>query len=328
MNISAKELDSRITDGEGLLIIDVRREDQRTRWPLTGIATETADLESLTFKDFESPAVLICQFGIVTQRWLESRDLDDVYNLIGGAQAWIAHSENRRDLSRYSRQMVLPEIGEEGQRKLLDSVLTIVGVGGLGCPAAQYLTAAGVGTLRLIDGDVVDITNLQRQPLFSMDKIGVSKSETAAETLTQLNPQCNIDSVPQFLDEDNCEALLTGSDVVLDATDAISSRRVIDRFCASQSIPLVYGGLYRFEGQVSVFHLNNGPTYCDLFPETDVAGGSCSDEGVAGMLPGIIGSIQALEAIKIILGITPDLSGRLLLYNGLTHVMEQIELNG
>ena len=328
MNISAKELDSRLTDGEGFSVIDVRREDQRNRWPLTGLHAETAELESLTSRTLGRPAVLICQFGIVTQRWLEQRDLDDVYNLIGGAQAWIAHREHRPDLSRYSRQMVLPEVGEEGQRKLLDAEVTIVGVGGLGCPAAQYLAAAGIGRLRLVDGDVVDITNLQRQPLFSTESVGRSKSEAAAETLARLNPDCAIEIAENFLDEDNCKSLLAGSDVVVDATDRVSTRRVMDSFCAAHSIPLVYGGLYRFEGQVSVFHLNGGPGYSDLFPASDSNGGACSDEGVPGMLPGIIGSIQALEAVKVILGIEPNLSGRLLLYDGLTHAMEQIELNG
>ena len=328
MNISAKELDSRLTDGEGFSVIDVRREDQRNRWPLTGLHAETAELESLTSRTLGRPAVLICQFGIVTQRWLEQRDLDDVYNLIGGAQAWIAHREHRPDLSRYSRQMVLPEVGEEGQRKLLDAEVTIVGVGGLGCPAAQYLAAAGIGKLRLVDGDVVDITNLQRQPLFSTESVGRSKSEAAAETLARLNPDCAIEIAENFLDEDNCKSLLAGSDVVVDATDRVSTRRVMDSFCAAHSIPLVYGGLYRFEGQVSVFHLNGGPGYSDLFPASDSNGGACSDEGVPGMLPGIIGSIQALEAVKVILGIEPNLSGRLLLYDGLTHAMEQIELNG
>ena len=328
MNISAKELDSRLTDGEGFSVIDVRREDQRNRWPLTGLHAETAELESLTSRTLGRPAVLICQFGIVTQRWLELRDLDDVYNLIGGAQAWIAHREHRPDLSRYSRQMVLPEVGEEGQRKLLDAVVTIVGVGGLGCPAAQYLAAAGIGRLRLVDGDVVDITNLQRQPLFSTESVGRSKSEAAAETLARLNPDCAIEIAENFLDEDNCKSLLAGSDVVVDATDRVSTRRVMDSFCAAHSIPLVYGGLYRFEGQVSVFHLNGGLGYSDLFPASDSNGGTCSHEGVPGMLPGIIGSIQALEAVKVILGIEPNLSGRLLLYDGLTHAMEQIELNG
>jgi adenylyltransferase/sulfurtransferase len=207
-------------------------------------------------------------------------------------------------------------------------VVTIVGVGGLGCPAAQYLAAAGIGRLRLVDGDVVDITNLQRQPLFSTESVGRSKSEAAAETLARLNPDCAIEIAENFLDEDNCKSLLAGSDVVVDATDRVSTRRVMDSFCAAHSIPLVYGGLYRFEGQVSVFHLNGGPGYSDLFPASDSNGGACSDEGVPGMLPGIIGSIQALEAVKVILGIEPNLSGRLLLYDGLTHAMEQIELNG
>ena len=328
MNISARELDSRLTDGEEVSVIDIRREDQKNRWPLAGIDAESADLEGLDSRTFNRPTVLICQFGIITQRWLELRDLDDVYNLIGGAQAWIAHREHRRDLSRYSRQMVLPEIGEEGQRKLLNAMVTIVGIGGLGCPASQYLAAAGIGKLRLVDGDVVDITNLHRQPLFSTENVGHSKSEAAAESLAQLNPDCNITSVKSFLCEDNCESLLSESDVVVDATDTVSARRVMDRFCAYHSIPLVYGGLYRFEGQVSVFHLNDGPSYSDLFPVTDSNSGSCSDEGVPGMLPGIIGSIQALEALKIILAIEPNLSGKLLLYDGLTHVVEQIELKG
>ncbi|MDP7060348.1 MAG: ThiF family adenylyltransferase [Candidatus Marinimicrobia bacterium] len=327
MNISAKELAHWLDGSRKVAVLDVRRDDQRERWPLAGIDTVEADLEKLSSDDLKTTTILVCQFGIITQRWIEAEDLDEVYNLIGGAQAWNAFKADRRDLSRYSRQMVLPEIGEEGQRKLLDSLVTIVGVGGLGCPAAQYLSAAGVGKLNLIDGDVVDITNLQRQPLFRSDRIGDPKSDVAAEALSGLNPDCAVESIHTFISEENCQKLLAGSDVVLDATDNITARRLMDQYCCRKSIPLIYGGLYKFEGQVSVFHLNGGPSYADVFPESVAGGGTCSDDGVPGMLPGIIGSIQALEAIKVILGITPNLSGILLLYNGLSHTMEQIELN-
>ena len=185
-------------------IVDIRRPDQRERWPLAGIATIVAELEELSPDVLNKTTVLICQFGIITQRRIETEDLDEVHNLIGGAQAWNAYNADQRDLSRYSRQMVLPEIGEEGQRKLLDSVVTIVGVGGLGCPAAQYLSAAGVGKLNLIDGDVVDITNLQRQPLFRSDRIGDPKSDVAAEALSELNPDSAVRSHPTCRSDENC----------------------------------------------------------------------------------------------------------------------------
>ena len=327
MNISAKELSKWLDENRQVNVVDIRRSDQREKWPLAGIDAVVTELGELSPSVINKTTVLICQFGIITQRWIETENLDEVHNLIGGAQAWNAYNAEQRDLSRYSRQMVLPEIGEEGQRKLLDSVVTIVGVGGLGCPAAQYLSAAGVGKLNLIDGDVVDITNLQRQPLFRSDRIGDPKSGVAAEALSELNPDCAVKSHHAFLSDENCGNLLAGSDVVLDATDTIPARRVMDDYCRRKSIALIYGGLYKFEGQVSIFHLNGGPSYADVFPESITGGGTCSDDGVPGMLPGIIGSIQALEAIKVILGITPNLSGKLLLYNGLNHTMEQIELN-
>ena len=327
MNISAKELTQWLDGNRKVEVVDVRREDQRKQWPLRDLETLETNLDQLSPEKLKTTTVLICQFGIITQRWIEAEDPDEVYNLIGGAQAWNAYKKDERDLSRYSRQMVLPEIGEEGQRRLLESKVTIVGVGGLGCPAAQYLAAAGVGKLCLIDGDVVDLTNLQRQPLFRSDRIGDPKSDVAVECLSGLNSDCNVESHHTFLSEENCQTLLAGSDVVLDATDTIAARRVMDQYCFRNSIPLIYGGLYKFEGQVSVFHLNGGPSYADVFPESVTNGGSCSDDGVPGMLPGIIGSIQALEAIKVILRITPNLSGKLLLYNGLSHTMEKIELN-
>lgn len=327
MNISCKALESLRKKDPKLEIIDVRRKEQIQNWPLKNLNARIENLDNLNPDNLGEQTILVCQFGILTQQWIEASDLDEVYNLIGGAQAWNEFQKSHRDLSRYSRQMALSEIGQEGQEKLLSSKVAIVGMGGLGCPAAQYLTAAGVGFLKLIDGDTVDITNLQRQPLFSSEDVGQKKTAAASKVLSSLNPDVTIESNPEFISKQNDAKILVGMDVIIDATDRYSARKILDVESIKLSIPLVYGGLFQFEGQVSVFNLNGGPSYADVFPITSEDSGSCSDDGVPGMLPGIIGSIQALETIKIILGIQPNLSGSLLIYNGLTHNTEKILLS-
>ncbi|MDP6533292.1 MAG: ThiF family adenylyltransferase [Candidatus Marinimicrobia bacterium] len=327
MNISCKELEHMQKSGDSIIVIDTREKELIENYPLKNLKSGSTILEKLEPENIKDETVLVCQFGILTQQWIEANDLDHVHNLIGGAQAWNEFQKSRRDLSRYSRQMALTEIGPEGQEKLLSSKVAIVGMGGLGCPAAQYLTAAGVGYLSLIDGDEVDITNLQRQPLYSSADVGLKKTDAATEVLSPLNPDVHIKSVPEFISEDNAVRLLAESDIIIDATDRFTARQILDAHSKQFGIPLVYGGLFQFEGQVSVFNLNGGPSYADVFPENSEEGGTCADAGVTGMLPGIIGNIQALEAVKILLGIEPNLSGTLLIYNGLTHNSEKVSLS-
>ncbi|MCH7731106.1 MAG: ThiF family adenylyltransferase [Candidatus Marinimicrobia bacterium] len=327
MNISCRELKTWIEEGRDLDIIDVRTKSQKNQFPLIHLSARSVDESDLNIKDLENrKTLLICQFGIHTQHLIENHDLENVYNLIGGAQAWNELMSTQRDLGRYSRQMALSEIGKNGQYKLLRSKVVVVGMGGLGCPVAQYLTAAGVGFLRLIDGDMVDVTNLQRQPLFANKDVGSPKVDVAKRVLSELNPETKIEAKNIFLNEANVNELLENADIIVDATDNMQTRIVMDAYSNQNGIPLVYGGLYRFEGQVSVFNFNGGKSYTDLFPLGSTGAPTCSDEGVVGMLPGIIGSIQALETVKILLGIEPNLSGKLLLYDGITHTMQQVDL--
>ncbi len=220
---------------------------------------------------------------------------------------------------RYSRHLLLDEVGAHGQEKLKAAKVLVVGAGGLGCPVLQYLTAAGVGTIGIIDFDKVDETNLQRQILFTMNDVGINKAIAAKVRLEQLNPYTDINSIDQKLTTENALELFSQYDIVVDGTDNFSTRYLVNDACVLANKPLVYGAIYKFEGQVSVFNYNNGPSYRCLFPEAPEAGSvpNCSEIGVIGVLPGIIGTQQANEVIKIILEIGKPLSGKLLTYDAL-----------
>ena len=199
-------------------------------------------------------------------------------------------------------------------------------MGGLGCPASQSLLVAGIGSLHLIDNDTVSLSNLHRQPLFSPEDIDNKKVIVAKKKLSKLNPEVSIKISDTFLDEKNAYSLLSNSDVIIDATDNIKSRQLIDKISKELNIPMVYGALYRFEGQVSVFNVDGSPGYSELFPDLPSAGDSCADAGVLGALPGIIGNIQALETLKLIVGIEPILIGKILIYDGMNHTAKTIRL--
>lgn len=224
------------------------------------------------------------------------------------------------ELSRYSRHLALPEVGLEGQRRLKAARVLVVGVGGLGSPVSLYLAAAGVGTIGLVDFDVVDVTNLQRQVLFDGGQTGQSKISCARERLTALNPQIHIVCHELALKSENALGILSDYDLVVDGTDNFATRYLVNDACVLLDKPNVYGSIYRFEGQASVFHLKGGPCYRCLYPEPPPPGlvPSCAEGGVLGVLPGIIGSIQATEALKIILGKEDTLSGRFLLFDALS----------
>ena len=222
------------------------------------------------------------------------------------------------DLSRHARHITLPQVGLKGQQKLADASVLVVGAGGLGSPALLYLAAAGIGKIGIIDDDVVDISNLQRQIIHDTNKVDQSKSISAKESINSLDPSIQVISIEERLNPDNAlEILQQGWDVLIDGTDNIPTRYLIDDACSILGLPWVYGSVHRFEGQVTVFNNNGGPCYRDLFPEAPPADAvpNCEEGGVLGVLPGVIGSIQATEAIKIILGIGESLSGRLLIYD-------------
>lgn len=232
------------------------------------------------------------------------------------------------ELSRYSRHLLLPEVGAEGQRRLGAARVVIIGVGGLGAPVGLYLTAAGVGRLGLVDFDAVDPTNLQRQVLFGTGDVGTRKTAAARARLRELNPHVEIVVHDLKLTSDNAFAVLAGYDIVVDATDNFPSRYLVNDACVLLGKPNVYGSIFRFDGQVTVFGLGEGPCYRCLYPEPPPSGvvPSCGEGGVLGVLPGIIGSLQANEVIKLILGKGAPLKGRLLLFDALQATFREIGL--
>lgn len=219
---------------------------------------------------------------------------------------------------RYSRQILLPEMGLAGQEKLRAAKVVVVGAGGLGCPVLQYLVAAGVGEIGIIDDDAVDLTNLHRQILYSAHDVGQNKAITAVEKLAILNPFVQLTAYPDRLNAENATDLLSGYDLVIDGSDNFETRYLVNDFCVLLNKPFVFGSILRFEGQVSVFNYQRGPTYRCLFPDAE-EGDNCAEAGVIGILPGIIGTYMANEAIKIIVGIGEPLSGQLLVINTLTN---------
>jgi adenylyltransferase/sulfurtransferase len=222
------------------------------------------------------------------------------------------------DVQRYARHITLPQVGLEGQRLLCQSSVLVIGAGGLGSPVLLYLAAAGIGHIGIVDDDTVDLSNLQRQVIHSTSTIGQPKVESARNRLLELNPELKISTFGIRLSPEHIESIFAeGWDVVIDGTDNLPTRYLIDDACFLNNTPWVYGSIYRFEGQVSVFNFNQGPCYRDLFSEAPPPQSvpSCEQGGVLGVLPGVIGSLQANEAIKIILGLGEVLSGRLLIYD-------------
>jgi adenylyltransferase/sulfurtransferase len=223
-------------------------------------------------------------------------------------------------LSRYSRHFLLSEVGEQGQAKLLDAKVLLVGAGGLGSPTALYLAAAGVGTLGLVDHDVVDLSNLQRQILHTNDRIGVPKVESARQTLTALNPDIQVIGYQERLSSENVMRLIQDYDVIVDGCDNFPTRYLVNDACVMTGKPNVHGSIFQFEGQASVFYPGKGPCYRCLFPEPPPPGAapSCAEAGVLGVLPGLVGCVQALETIKLIVGAGKPLIGRMVYFDTLS----------
>ena len=235
-----------------------------------------------------------------------------------GLQGHLKPTElTRAEVERYSRQLVLPEIGPEGQRKLKDSSVMIIGAGGLGIPASVYLTAAGVGRIGIVDDDVVEKSNLHRQTIYSEEDVGRSKASAIRERLRQVNPNVTVESHEARLDSSNALELLERYDVVVDCTDNFPARYLVNDACVLLNKPDVYASIFRFDGQVSVFHAQKGPCYRCLFPEPPPPDTvqDCAVAGVLGVLPGIMGGIQAAQTINILVGNGRSLVGRLLLFN-------------
>ncbi|MDA7791850.1 HesA/MoeB/ThiF family protein [Opitutales bacterium] len=235
---------------------------------------------------------------------------------------------NEGEVEQYSRHLSLKDFGQESQIKLKESSVLVIGAGGLGCPVLQYLVAAGVGKIGIVDNDVVESSNLQRQILFNHDDIGAPKAKVATAKLTRLNPFIKIHPIIERLKKENAESLFSDYDLIVDGTDNFSSRYLINDACIIFGKPLIHGSIHLFEGMVSVFNFKDGPTYRCLFPEQPDSSSipSCAEAGVLGVLPGIIGCIQAMEAIKVITGQGQPLSGKVLTYDSLSNSTRMINL--
>ena len=332
----------------GAVLIDVRETHERALGMAEGArgiamgALISSAAEHLP--DSAVEVLLICQSGMRSLRTAEALSAQgyaNVKSIAGGTERWAAESlplvkpvsDIDADFAeRYSRHLRLPQVGVEGQRKLEAACVLLVGAGGLGSPAAYYLAAAGVGTLRIADDDVVDRSNLQRQILHTEARIGVPKVESAALALSALNPRTRIEAITERVSSDNVERLLDGVDLVVDGADNFPARYLLNDACVKLGKSLVYGAVHRFEGQVSVFdagrHRGVAPCYRCLFPEPPPpdAAPNCAEAGVLGVLPGVIGLLQATEAIKLILGIGLPLSGRLLHFDALSMRFRETKL--
>jgi molybdopterin/thiamine biosynthesis adenylyltransferase/rhodanese-related sulfurtransferase len=280
--------------------------------------------------DKSAPVIVYCASGVrsvFAAETLAELGYTDVVHMTGGFGRWKNEDRpwvtpavlNPEQRNRYSRHLLLPEVGEAGQQRLLESKVLLLGAGGLGSPAALYLAAAGVGTLGIVDMDVVDESNLQRQILHNMDRVGERKVDSAKKTITLLNPDVDVVTYDVRFGADNVLDMLDGYDVVVDGTDNFPTRYLLNDASLLERIPVVHGSIFRFEGQVTVFKPYEGPCYRCLLPEPPPPelAPSCAEAGVLGVLPGIIGSIQALEAIKLLLDLGDPLIGRLLAYDAL-----------
>jgi sulfur-carrier protein adenylyltransferase/sulfurtransferase len=257
--------------------------------------------------------------------------LSIVPSVAGGAPTTAAPPETElspEEIKRYSRHLIMPEMGMDGQRKLKQSSVLCIGAGGLGSPAAMYLAAAGIGRLGIVDFDVVDYSNLQRQLLHTTNDVGRTKLESARDKVVALNPHVQVDTYEEALSSENAMRLFKGYDVILDGTDNFPTRYLVNDACVLYGIPNAYGSIFRFEGQASVFATKEGPCYRCLYPEPPPPGlvPSCAEGGVLGVLPGIIGVIQATESIKLVTGIGEPLIGRFLIYDALKMKFRELKL--
>jgi molybdopterin/thiamine biosynthesis adenylyltransferase/rhodanese-related sulfurtransferase len=315
-------------------VIDVRESDEYEQGAIPGSRfLPRGILErdvAAAVPDHTTPLVLYCAGGArsaLAAASLKSMGYEEVTSLAGGFERWKREglpwgdptgltAEQR---TRYARHVRLPEVGEVGQLRLLGSRALIVGAGGLGSPAALYLAAAGAGTIGIIDDDVVDPSNLQRQVLHNVERVGMPKVDSARETLLALNPDVKVEMHGERLNASNALSLMAGYDVIVDGGDNFPTRYLVNDASLHLKTPVVHGSIFRFEGQASVFEPFEGPCYRCLHrePPPPELAPSCAEAGVLGVLPGIIGSIQAMEAVKILLGLGETLAGRLLIYDAL-----------
>jgi sulfur-carrier protein adenylyltransferase/sulfurtransferase len=351
-----KPMTGRITDitpeqtvamqAQGAVLIDVREADEHALGlPENAHAIPRAELElnaALHIKNTDAQILLICGSGVrsmMAAQALSTQGYKNIFNVLGGFQRWtleklpIETKDIDQDFTeRYARHLRLPQVGIEGQKKLEQSHIVLIGAGGLGSPVAYYLTAAGVGNITIIDNDVVDKSNLQRQILHGEADIGLPKVGSAAASLRALNPRVKIKAIQQRINANNVHDVISNADVVIDGSDNFLTRYLLNDACIELAKPLVYAAVQRFSGQISVFdagrHRGSEPCYRCLFPEAPNGedAPNCAEAGVLGVLPGVMGLLQATEAIKIILTIGKSLSGRLLQFDALAMRFNEIRI--
>jgi molybdopterin/thiamine biosynthesis adenylyltransferase/rhodanese-related sulfurtransferase len=337
----AREL---VDNGGAPLLVDVRERDEWDQGHIPGaVHVPRGFLESRIEQaapDRTRPVILYCASGsrsAFAAQTLQDLGYEHVSSLAGGFTDWkrngyptvVPQSLGPAQRTRYSRHILIPEVGEEGQLRLLESRVLLVGAGGLGSPASLYLAAAGVGTLGIVDADIVDETNLQRQIVHSTERLGEPKVDSARRTLAALNPDVEVLPYRERLTSENVDRILEpGWDVIVDGADNFPTRYLVNDASVWHDIPVVHGSIFRFEGQVTVFKPGAGPCYRCLFPQPPPPelAPSCAEGGVLGVLPGVIGSLQASEALKLALGIGDPLIGRLLLFDALAGSFAEVKL--
>jgi molybdopterin/thiamine biosynthesis adenylyltransferase/rhodanese-related sulfurtransferase len=340
------EVDAREAKGQdGAVWVDVRERDEWEEGHIPGaVHVPRGYLESRiegVAPDKAVPVVLYCASGnrsAFAAKTLQELGYEHATSLHGGFTDWkrngydvqLPRTLSPEKRTRYSRHLLIPEIGEEGQLKLLDSRILLIGAGGLGSPASLYLAAAGVGRIGIIDADIVDETNLQRQIVHSLDRLGTPKVDSAKRTIEALNPDVDVVTYRERLTSDNIDRILDdGWDLIVDGADNFPTRYLVNDASVWRGIPVVHGSIYRFEGQVTVFKPGDGPCYRCLFPEPPPAelAPSCAEGGVLGVLPGIVGSLQTNEAIKLAVGVGDPLVGRLLLFDALATEFSEVRID-
>jgi molybdopterin/thiamine biosynthesis adenylyltransferase/rhodanese-related sulfurtransferase len=342
--IDVHELAHQLETNQDLVLIDVRETDEWAQGRIEGSLHLTRGFLELQVESFVPDRTRLiavtCAGGVrslLAARSLQEMGYQNVASVAGGFSGWKnagypfsaprMMTEDQRH--RYSRHTIMPEVGEEGQLKLLDAKVLLIGAGGLGSPAAIYLAAAGVGVIGIVDFDVVDTSNLQRQIIHRLEDVDLPKVESAARAIAQLNPDVKVVGHQTQITSENAFDIISQYDVVINGSDNFPTRYLVNDACVLLGKPLVDGSIFRFEGQVTVYDtVNGGPCYRCLYPDPPPPGEvpSCAEGGVLGVLPGIIGSQQALEAIKIILGLGDTLAGRLMLFDALDHEFRELKI--